>query len=103
MSWTATTFKAAKPEFGATPDAVVTTALTDAADECDERVFGATYDQAVGLLAAHKLSIAPGGQPARLKGMAPGDTTYLLEWKRLARKKAGGPMVTGRSITGDPL
>jgi hypothetical protein len=81
------------PEFANTESAVVTAAIAEATEECDERVFGDSYDHAVALLAAHKLSVSPYGQQARLKADADGRTTYLAEWERLARRRAGGPTV----------
>lgn len=84
MAWTAASFKAAKPEFRDTDDELVDTALVDAASYCSQAVFGDAYDQAIGLYAAHLLSIASSGQQARLKSDAT-KTTYLVQWKRLVR------------------
>lgn len=96
MSWTPTTFKAAFDEFSAISDAKVTLALAEAADTCDERVFGDSYDAAVGLWAAHVLSSSPGGQQSRLASdMA--DTTYRQRWQQLAQRKAGGAWAIGQT------
>lgn len=104
MAWTAATFRAARPEFAEIADAVVTLALSDAASEVDSRVYGTTYDQAVSLLAAHKLSITPYGQGARLEPKSgDGTTTYLAEFERLTRKKAGGFWTIGRNPSGGAL
>jgi hypothetical protein len=105
MVWTAATFKARWAEFTPTPDATVTAVLAEAATYCDERLFGDRYDQAVGLYAAHLLSIAPFGQQARADGKGPPgtDTTYLQQWTRLARAVAGGPWTMGRGYDGAGL
>lgn len=95
MAWTATTFKVRWPEFAPQSDALVVAVLAEAAAECDERIFGASYDHAVGLLAAHKLGMGPFGQTARQEGNDKAKTSYLDEWNRLARARAGGPFVTG--------
>lgn len=101
MAWTAATFKAARVEFAEIADAAVTAALSDATSELDSRLFGSTFDQAVGLLAAHKLSISPFGQQARLEAKAgDGTTTYLAEFNRLARKKCGGALAIGQGPGG---
>jgi len=100
MSWTATTFRARWEEFTNSPDALVVSALAEAAEECDERVFGGKFDHAVGLLAAHKLSISPFGQQARLdpkaaKDSPHGTTLYGQEHDALAAQCGGGFWVTG--------
>lgn len=95
MAVTASTLKARWVEFAPLGDTVVDAAIAEAVDECGERVFGASYDHAVGLLACHKLAMGPGGQTARQEGDDKARTVYLEEWERLARKRAGGPWVTG--------
>jgi hypothetical protein len=95
MGWTATTFKARWGEFAPTDDALVAAALAEADAECDARVFGGSYDHAVGLLAAHKLSVSAFGLQARLdpkaaKDTPNGTTTYGQEHDAIAAKKAGG-------------
>lgn len=103
-AWTAATFKAARQEFASIADASVTLALNDATSELDPRVFGDTFDQAVGLLAAHKLSVSPYGQQARLEPKSgDGTTTYHAELQRLTRKRAGGFWAVGRGATGGAL
>lgn len=99
MAWTVSSFRARWTEFASAPsDAVVTSALAEAAAECDERIFGASYDHAVGLLAAHKISVGPGGQQARLDSDE-AETTYSREWTKLARKRAGGPFTIGQDLS----
>ncbi len=95
MGYTAPTFKARWTEFAPTADSLVDAVLAEADAECDARVFGASYDHAVGLLAAHKLSVTSFGQQARLdpkaaKDSPNGTTTYGQEHDALAAKKAGG-------------
>ena len=99
MAWTAATYKAAYPEFAATPDAQVTAALNSATLRCDSRLFGASIDDAIGLLAGHLLSISPSGQQSRLASDS-ADTTYYQEWLRLARVGAGGPWIAGMAADG---
>ena len=100
MAWTASTFKSRWSEFAPTPDSLVDAVLAEAFEEVDERVYGAKADHAVGLLAAHKLSVSPQGQQARLDpkeaGSAPhGTTMYGLEFDALARSVGGGPWAFG--------
>jgi hypothetical protein len=94
MAWTAASFKAARPEFGKTPDAEVTLALNNAAAYCSESAFGDQYDNAISLYAAHLLSIAPGGQHSRVSSIF-GKTTYIVQWEELARIYGGGPRLVG--------
>lgn len=97
-TWTATTFKARYADFKTVPDATVAAALAEADDETDARVYGDSYERAVGLLAAHILCTTALGERARTDGAAPGETTYLLERKRLTRERAGGPFVIGQRL-----
>ena len=102
MAWTASTFKVRFAAFAPKSDALVEAVLAEAAAEVDERVYGASYDHAVGLLAAHKLAVDPYGQTARQEGADKSSTTYGDEFDRLTRKRAGGPWVTGYT-PGDTL
>ncbi len=95
-AYTPTTFKARWTEFTPVADALVTSALAEATRECDARVFGTRIDDAIGLLAAHKLAISPQGQAARLVAKD-GSTTYGTEWARIARQRAGGPWAVGQT------
>ena len=95
MAVVAATLKARWVEFAPIADAVVAAAIAEATAECDERVFGASFDHAVALLACHKLAMASGGQTARQEGNDKARTTYLEEWRRLARTRGGGPHITG--------
>jgi hypothetical protein len=89
------TFRTAYPEFAGVPDATVEGKLADAARSCNEAIFGPRFDEAVGLLAAHKVALAPGGQHARLESDK-ADTTYRQEWLRLARMCGGGAWAIGQ-------
>lgn len=101
MAVTIASLRAQRPEFVPTADAVVHAAIDDALSEVDPRVFGATTDQAVGLLAAHKLAASPFGAQARLEpkaqggGGAHGSTTYGAEYDALARQVGGGFWTAG--------
>jgi hypothetical protein len=95
VAWTAASFKEQWPEFAPTPDALVEAKLAAAALQCDARLFGDDTDEAVGLLAAHKLASSPHGAPARLDKTDP-LTVYKAEWNELARKRAGGPWAIGQ-------
>lgn len=102
MTWTASTFKARWEEFSPQTDALVLAALAEATAELDERVFDASFDHAVGLLAAHKLAVSPFGQMARLVA-EDGSTTYEKELAKLSRKKAGGVWAVGLKPDGSVL
>jgi|GEM_PF-903705 len=100
MAVTPASLRTRRPEFTPTDDAVVQAAIDDAVTEVDERVFGEKADQAVSLLAAHKLAVSPFGQQARIdpKAAGPGlhgTTTYGVEYDALVRQCGGGFWVTG--------
>lgn len=85
------TFRVQYPEFAAVGDALVEAKLADALSRTDATGFGDDADAAQGLLAAHLLGIAPGGQTARQEGNDKARTSYLEERQRLARARFGGP------------
>ena len=93
MAVTYSAFIAERPEFGAVPEAQITAALASAVRRCNAAHFGADLDDAVSLYAAHLLSLSPYGKPARKTDSA--ESTYLIEWQRLARARAGGPRTVG--------
>lgn len=98
MAWTAATFKAARPEFAEVADAIVTQYLADAVADNDVRVFGTTgIDAMVSLDAADRIACSPYGQQARLDPKSDGRTIYRVQWERLARDKAGGPIAIGQT------
>ena len=90
MALTATGFKTAFAEFSSAPTTVVQRALDESYRELSPDVFGERLDDAVGYLAAHKISTAPFGTQAR---MVTDDktTTYMIEFDRIADQCAGGP------------
>jgi len=97
---TPASLRAQRPEFVPVDDAVVQAAIADAVTEVDDRVFGAKTDQAVSLLAAHKLAISPFGTQARLDPKAQGEgghgtTTYGCEYDTLVEQCGGGFYVVG--------
>lgn len=100
MTVSLASLRAQRPEFAPTADGVVQAAIDDAVTEVDPRVFGEKTDQAVSLLAAHKLAISPFGTQSRLDPKAQGDgphgtTTYGVEYDALVRQCGGGFWVTG--------
>lgn len=111
MTWTATTFKARYPTFSPKADPLVVAVLAEAVAEVDARLFGTLTDTAVGLLAAHKLSVDPSGAAARLdaktilamKGQPHASSTYGVEFDALVRKRAGGPWTIGQGPGGYTL
>lgn len=107
MGWTVATFKARWAEFEPTPEATVQAVLNEAARQLDARLFGDRFDDAVGLLAAHKLSISPRGQTGRKEKGASTDplaqTTYGLELITMMQGAAGGPWACGLGVDGRPL
>lgn len=84
-------FRVQYPEFVATADATVEAKLAAAETRTDRDAFGDDADAAQGLLAAHLLALSPFGVPARKSDST--ETTYLVEWQRLARARCGGPRV----------
>lgn len=93
MATTYAGFIVERPEFAAVPEAQITAAITSATRRCNAAHFGADLDDAVSLYAAHLLSLSPFGKPARKAD--DGVSSYLIEWKRLARARAGGPRTVG--------
>lgn len=82
------TFRVRFSEFETAPDAMVQACLDASALETDSSAFDTAYDEAHGLLAAHKLAISPYGQNARMVSDK-GETTYMRE----------RDAVTGRVVT----
>jgi len=99
MAWTATTFKARYTEFDGTADSVVTAALAEATRRTAAG-FGARFDDAVALLAAHLLSVSPGGRQARRESDKGPSTTYMTELKLLRREVFGGGWSVGQGSGG---
>jgi hypothetical protein len=107
VATTAATLKARFPEFAPVADAVCTANIAAATLRTSARVFTASdvFDEAVLLRAAHQLASSPGGQAARLEGVALaapssvaadlGRTTYGASLLALLRERAGGPHMLG--------
>ncbi len=93
VTWTASTYKAAYPEFDSLDDSMVDRVLGSASLRCDVRLFGAKTDDAVALYAGHLLTIAPMGQQSRL---SIGEDRYYAEWLIMARVAGGGPWNAGQ-------
>lgn len=102
MAHTAATFKARWAEFSALDDATVTAALAEATRRTDARVFGASFDDAVALLAADQLSVGAFGQQARKDAKSESDagSTYMVALKQLRRERAGGAWSCGQGPGG---
>lgn len=105
MAVTPTSLKARWTEFGPTDNAVVQGAIDEAARQCDASVYGASQDDAVTLLACHRLAVSPQGMSSRLEG---GDaplpsstttdlarTTYGAALLNLMRARGGGAWCIG--------
>jgi hypothetical protein len=97
VSLTLAAFRVEYPEFVATADATVEAKLAAALARTDADAFGDDADAAQGLLAAHLLASSPYGQTSRQEGADKSSTTYLDEWKRLARSRCGGPRIARTS------
>lgn len=99
-TWTATTFKARYTTFTGTADSVVTAALAEADRRTSPR-WGDRREDAIALLAAHKLSLEAGGLPSRAdsEGGAP-ESTYMTDLKVMRRERFGGPYTVGQTATG---
>jgi len=88
------------PEFRNADHSLIDAKLIEARAQIGASVWGDLYDQGVGYLAAHLLSVAPTGQHARLipaSAKASRDdslTTYEREYKRLVLVVAHGFRVT---------
>ncbi len=80
-------FRARFPEFDNVDDCLIERHVADAVAELDQGHLGKLYDACVCYLAAHRLTLSPLGQAARL---APKDgvTTYLTHYRDLVRKRA---------------
>lgn len=88
-------FRTRYPEFASAEDAQVQASLDDAATVLPvsgAQPWGAYYDQAHGLLAAHRLSISPWGMQARLDSNS-ADTTYGATFQKLLRQVTAGQRV----------
>jgi hypothetical protein len=76
------TWRAQFPEFKLVADTQCQAFLNAAALEIDPDIWGDLTDQGVGYLAAHKLTMSPFGQGARLAAKD-GTTTYFTHYDGL--------------------
>lgn len=72
-------FRARFPEARTADDDLVNAVLAAAATELNSDEIGAPYDEAHGLLAAHKLALSPFGRMARMLNDE-GESTYQVEF-----------------------
>jgi hypothetical protein len=83
------TFKIRYPEFKSASDDLIEACLEDAALSVDATVYGAKYDLAHGLLAAHYLAMNPNGLQLRMQteqGSVPLVAShYGREFRRIRR------------------
>ncbi len=75
-------FLAAYPEFETAGAELISAKLTEAAAQIDPTIWLHLTDVGHGLLTAHLLAIAPGGQQARMLEKS-GTTTYKLQFDEL--------------------
>lgn len=96
MTVTATSLKAAWPEFSAADDDLVTAKIAQATRSLSEASLGDCYDDAVALKACHLLALSPDGRAMRLdpEGRAGhfglGVTVYGQELDELIRASVVG-------------
>lgn len=85
-------FRVRHPSFDRAGDALVQAVLDAAALELDAEIFDTNFDEAHGLLTAHKLSCAPEGKNARLSKETI-DTVYSKQLEQISLACAAGPRV----------
>lgn len=88
-----TSFVTQFPEFNGVPQSMVQSWLDAAALEFNNRLWGIYLDQGIYLLAAHKLSISPFGNNARLQISEKQTGTHTVYWDqyiKLVRTVTGG-------------
>ena len=87
MAVTAASLKAAHPEFGAAPDAVVTATIARSVACHDSEVWGTLLDMGVDLHTCDLLARSPYAREMRLV-KAEQTTVYRMEWERLKQQVA---------------
>ena len=75
-------FRSRFPEFEEGSNGIVQASLDAAATELNATEIGTAYDEAHGLLAAHKLAISPFGRAARMLN-DDGKSTYEVEFSNV--------------------
>ena len=94
MALTYTLFIERFPDFTAARDDVVKAELANAARMVNSAMFAEQTDDAVGLLAAHRVAMRPGGEFARIK-MKDGSfrSTYGDEYREMLKNVVPGDRV----------
>lgn len=94
MAVTYDNFVARFPEFAAAPAEVVQIEIANAARMVNPTMFVEQTDDAVGLLAAHRMAIHPEGEFARLKSKdGISRTTYGDQYQAMTRNVMPGDRV----------
>lgn len=89
-------FRTLYPEFAKAPsETAIQHAIDTAAASLNRGAFGDEWEKAVGLKAAHYLSLTPHGQQSRLV-MKTGETTYSIEFAAMVRRIAAGTALVAR-------
>src|ERR1700747_2873142 len=87
----AETFLLLCPEFADTDMQLIDLTLQEAALELEPSIWGAPLANGHKYLTAHKLTLSPMGQNARLvNANGEGITTYLTHWRQLLLKVTSG-------------
>lgn len=92
MAVDAASFKAAFPEFGNAPNALVDATIARASLVCPASVWGAFVDQGIELTTAQWLALSPFGRSVQLVNKD-GSTAYDQRLADLMTAVAGGPRV----------
>lgn len=94
--------KARFPEFGQVPDSTIQQTIDGAAWEFSARVWGTLLSEGMYYLVAHKLTMSPFGQQARLAAKSGQTTTYWQEYQRLMMivSCGGGHIASGSPYKG---
>jgi hypothetical protein len=79
------TFQIDFPEFRTAGTPLIQSWLDRAATELSASAFGVAYDEAHGLLAAHKGAISPFGRAARMLNEQ-GNSTYEVEFGKVCKR-----------------
>jgi uncharacterized protein DUF4054 len=91
------TFQIDYPEFRSAGVPLMQSWLDRAALELNATAFGVAYDEAHGLLAAHKGAISPAGRASRLVNDK-GETTYEVEFRAVCARAITALSVVGGEV-----
>ena len=81
------------PEFTNAPDSLLQATIDGVTPEFDPKVWGAYLQEGMYWLVAHKLTLSPFGQQARISSKVGNTTTYQQEYMRLLSVVATGVLV----------